>query len=160
MSPCEDTQDGMDLYDLSYDSSNSRICKNDEAEIEKPEEAEEAEEEKNIPVEKEEIKPKIDTDNEQVVALKPSLDQGVKRKLVDYDDSESSVEENEKNDETSQDSHQAPVAQESAHKTDLPIALRRSRRVHGQNFLELSPTSSTRSKSASQVRTHLYDNNH
>jgi hypothetical protein len=83
--------------------------------------------------------------------LKPSLEQGVKRKLVDYDDSES-TNESEKNEEPSQNLQQIPVNEEPKKNEDLPIALRRSRRGRRSCFPELSPDSSSTSKSASQVR--------
>jgi hypothetical protein len=88
--------------------------------------------------------------------LKPSSEQGIKRKLVDYDDSESEIEDNEKNDEASQDSHQTPINEESKNNADLPIALRRPRRSRRLCQIELSPDSSSTNKSISQVRIYTY----
>ncbi|CAF1350004.1 unnamed protein product, partial [Rotaria sordida] len=91
-----------------------------------------------------------DNHDVQVIIKKPLLDKGIKRKLVDYDDSESDLEDNEKHDETSQDSHHIPVNKESINNTELPIALRRSKRGHRPFTADLSPTSSSTSKSASR----------
>ncbi|CAF3928348.1 unnamed protein product [Rotaria sp. Silwood2] len=93
---------------------------------------------------------KNDDDSVPAVILKSSLEQGIKRKLVDYDDSESDIEDNEKHDDASQDSHHIPTKKDSTNNTDLPIALRRSRRGRKPFIAELSPTSSSTSKSASR----------
>jgi hypothetical protein len=92
-------------------------------------------------------------DNDQVTIINPSLDKGIKRKLVDYDDSESEIEDNEKNDETSQDSPHPPASEESKDDPDLPIALRRPRRARRTLTNELSSTSSSTTHS---VRKYIY----
>ena len=84
--------------------------------------------------------------------LKPYSEQGIKRKLVDYDDTESEMEDIEKNDEISQDSHQILTDKESKDDPDLPIALRRSRRGHRTNTNELYSSSSSINEFYSPVR--------
>ncbi|CAF3339298.1 unnamed protein product [Rotaria sp. Silwood1] len=96
------------------------------------------------------ITSKNDNDSVQAIVLKPLLEQGIKRKLVDYDDSESDAEDNEKHDEVSQDSHQIPDKKDSTNNVELPIALRRSKRGRRSRLAELSPASSNASKSASR----------
>jgi hypothetical protein len=100
------------------------------------------------------IAPKIDDNDVQVIVTKPSSEQGIKRKLVDYDDSDSGMEDDEKNEETSQDLHQNPVINVPKPNEDLPIALRRSRRGNRTRLAEMSPDSSSTSQSLSQVRRH------
>ncbi|CAF2017677.1 unnamed protein product, partial [Rotaria magnacalcarata] len=93
-----------------------------------------------------------DDDDVQVIMLKPSLEQGVKRKLVEYDDSEGQSEmgDNEKNDEHSEDSHHSSVHKQSTTNADLPIALRRTKRGHRRVIDDLSPSSSSTNKSGVQ----------
>jgi len=96
---------------------------------------------------------KSKTDNNtEVIILKPSLEQGIKRKLVDYDDSESEIE-SEKNEEPSQDIQPIAAQKISTNDADLPIALRRSRRNRKAFIADSSADSSSTNTSASQVRT-------
>ncbi|CAF3325380.1 unnamed protein product [Rotaria socialis] len=91
-------------------------------------------------------------DDVQVIMLKPSLEQGVKRKLVEYDDSESQseMEDNGKIDENSEDSHHSSVNKQSTTNADLPIALRRTKRGHKSVISELSSSPSSTSQSGVQ----------
>ncbi|CAF3515459.1 unnamed protein product [Adineta steineri] len=89
----------------------------------------------------------------QAIIIQPSLEQGIKRKLVDYDSSESDIEDTEKKDETNQDSHETPPKEETKNTADLPIALRRSRRRRRTCFIQLSPDSSSPNQSLSQSST-------
>ncbi|CAF0871100.1 unnamed protein product [Adineta steineri] len=86
----------------------------------------------------------------QAIIIQSSLEQGIKRKLVDYDSSESDIEDTEKKDETNQDSHETPRKEETKNTADLPIALRRSRRRRRTCFIQLSPDSSSPNQSLSQ----------
>ncbi len=87
-----------------------------------------------------------------MILLKPTVEQGIKRKLVDYDDTESEIE-SEKNEEPSQDSRPVPAKEISTNNTDLPIALRRSRRGQKTFIGDSLADSSSTNTSASQVRT-------
>jgi hypothetical protein len=96
---------------------------------------------------------KSKTDNNtEVIILKPTLEQGIKRKLVDYDDSESEIE-SEKNEEPSQVIQPISAQKISTNDADLPIALRRSRRNRKAFIADSSADSSSTNTSASQVRT-------
>ncbi|CAF1170135.1 unnamed protein product [Adineta ricciae] len=93
----------------------------------------------------------------QAVMLKPTLDSGIKRKLVDYDDSESesasqnkSETDDKHEDESSQDLRSIPVKTVNRNNADLPIALRRPRRNRARIFAELSQDSSSTNQSLSQ----------
>ena len=93
-----------------------------------------------------------DDNDTSIVILNPSSERGMTCRLVDYDDTESEIENNEKNDEVSQDSHRTSINEESKTAADLPIALRRSKRGHRTFMTELSLDSSSTSDSYSQVR--------
>lgn len=99
--------------------------------------------------------PPIEKKNTEVIIIKPSLEQGVKRKLVDYDDTGSdNTSESEKSEKLSQTPTPAPVQVNKVLKNnaDLPIALRRPRRGGGAPIADLSTDSSSTNNSLSQVR--------
>jgi hypothetical protein len=92
----------------------------------------------------------------QVIVAKPLLEQSIKRKLVDYDDTESEID-SEKNVEISQESQEIPANNEEVNNNaDLPIALRRSRRSRRSLISDYSADSSSTNQSLSQVRTIIF----
>lgn len=87
-----------------------------------------------------------------VIIKEPLTDQGIKRKLVDYDDSESD-HSSQKTDETSPSSEEASVNNEIPNNsTELPLALRRPRRSRRSFLSDQSNDSSSTNKTASDVR--------
>ncbi|CAF0730292.1 unnamed protein product [Adineta ricciae] len=101
--------------------------------------------------------PSVNDEVVQAVMVKPILDSGIKRKLVDYDDSESespsqnkSETDDKHEDESSQDLRSIPVKTVNKNNADLPIALRRPRRNRARLFAELSQDSSSTNQSLSQ----------
>ena len=90
-------------------------------------------------------------DNEQEIVTLKTPTKGRKRKQII--DNEDEILDIKKNDETSQDkeTNQIPIDDESMYTDDLPIALRRSRRVRKAPTSELPSVTSSPAKSVSQV---------
>ncbi len=90
-------------------------------------------------------------DNEQEILTPKTPTKGRKRKQII--DNEDEIQDIKKNDETSQDkdTNQIPIDDESMYTDDLPIALRRSRRVRKAPTSELPSVTSSPAKSVSQV---------
>lgn len=144
-----DVQEAPLSNDLSQKSNDKR---EESLSSDSPQESSDSREESlpnDLPQESNKV-PENDNNNTEVVVLKPTAEQSMKRKLVDYDDSESDMG-SEKNQELSQESQPVPVNETSKNNADLPIALRRSRRRRNAFMADSSADSSNTNASSSQV---------